>query len=224
MELESRQSFTNWVYKFGISSSLFLFLLMTAYPAAMSWYYGYWPSFRLLWPGYLATLLFMLPWWPSESIGYMSLMGPGALYMSFITGNVTNLRMPATVGTINALGIAPNTDECHTLAIIACGGSVLSATLIVAIGVIVAEPLKPVLSAKIFQPAFNFVIPALFGGLVAQTILKGARHVILFLIALAFCLFFCYCTKVPSSYYMLMTIIFSAVVHIVSYTRISKQR
>mgnify|MGYP000320280186 CR=1 FL=1 len=64
--------------------------------------------------GFVAVVLFMAPYLPSETIGYMSVMGPGALYLSYITGNVTNLRMPATIGTINALGIKPNTDECHS--------------------------------------------------------------------------------------------------------------
>ena len=97
---------------------------MTTFPIAVSAVYGLWPDFKLLWPGFIAVLLFMAPYWPAETIGYMSVMGPGALYMSYITGNVTNLRMPATIGTINSLGIKPNTDECHSMAVIACGASI----------------------------------------------------------------------------------------------------
>ena len=120
----------------------------------------------------------------------MSVMGPGALYMSYITGNVTNLRMPATVGTINSLGIKPNTDECHTMAIIACGASIITTVVIVALGVVIAAPLAPVLESPVIQPAFDYVVPALFGGLVAQTILKGKKQFLFFLAPLAICLFF----------------------------------
>ena len=52
--------------------------------------------------------------------------------MSYITGNVTNPECRATVGTINLLGIKPNTDECHTMAIIACGASIITTVVIVA--------------------------------------------------------------------------------------------
>ena len=90
-----------WIHRFGISSSLLLFVAMTAFPVAISFVYGIWPDFKALWPGFVAVILFMAPYWPAETIGYMSVMGPGALYMSYITGNVTNLRMPATIGTIN---------------------------------------------------------------------------------------------------------------------------
>ena len=192
-------------------------------PVAASLIYGIWPDFGELWPGFVAVVLFMAPYLPSETIGYMSVMGPGALYLSYITGNVTNLRMPATIGTINALGIKPNTDECHTLAIIACGASVITSIVIVALGVVVSGPLTPIIQAPVLQPAFDYVVPALFGGLVAQTVIKGKKEIFHYLIPLAVCLFFCYCTKVASAYYMLIVIAVSAVVAVMDYLKTEKK-
>lgn len=207
----------SWVHKFGILSSLLLFVAMTAFPVVISVVYGQWPDFRALWPGFVAVILFMAPFWPAETIGYMSVMGPGALYMSYITGNVTNLRMPATIGTINSLGIKPNTDECHTMAIIACGASIITTVVIVALGVVIAAPLAPVLQAPVLKPAFDYVVPALFGGLVAQTVMKGKKQFAYFLVPLAICLFFCYFTSMNSAYYMLIAIAASVVIYVLDY-------
>lgn len=217
--MKTTSNYQSWVHRFGIVSSLILLIAMTAFPIVASAIYGLWPDLGQLWPGFIAVILFMAPFWPAETIGYMSVMGPGALYMSYITGNVTNLRMPATVGTINSLGIKPNTDECHTLAIIACGASVITTVAVIAIGVVVAAPLEPVLNLPGIQPAFNYVVPALFGGLVAQTILKGKKQFLLYLIPLAVCLFFCYFTSVNSAYYMLIAIAISGAVHVLDYRR-----
>ena len=217
--MKTTSSYQSWVHRFGIVSSLILLIAMTAFPIVASAVYGLWPDLGQLWPGFIAVILFMAPFWPAETIGYMSVMGPGALYMSYITGNVTNLRMPATVGTINSLGIKPNTDECHTLAIIACGASVITTVAVIAIGVVIAAPLEPVLNLPAIQPAFNYVVPALFGGLVAQTILKGKKQFLLYLIPLAICLFFCYFTSVNSAYYMLIAIAISGIVHVLDYRR-----
>ena len=217
--MRTTSNYQSWVHRFGIVSSLILLIAMTAFPIVASAIYGLWPDLGQLWPGFIAVILFMAPFWPAETIGYMSGMGPGALYMSYITGNVTNLRMPATVGTINSLGIKPNTDECHTLAIIACGASVITTVAVIAIGVVVAAPLEPVLNLPAIQPAFNYVVPALFGGLVAQTILKGKKQFLLYLIPLAVCLFFCYFTSVNSAYYMLIAIAISGAVHVLDYRR-----
>lgn len=214
-----KEKYISWLHRFGITSNLLILAGMCALPIATSIIYDLWPNFNALWPAFVAVVLFMAPYLPAETIGYMSVMGPGALYMSYITGNVTNLRMPATVGTINALGIKPNTDECHTIAIIACGGSVITTVLIVAIGVVIATPLAPILELPTLQPAFDYVVPALFGGLVAQTIMKGKKDCIFFLIPLAICLFCCYFTNINSAVYMLLAIAASVGVYLIDYKK-----
>lgn len=217
--MESRALFNDWVHKFGISSSLILLVLMSAFPVLISLYYGVWPNMTELWPAFIAVILFMAPWWPAETVGYMSIMGPGALYMSYITGNVTNLRMPATVGTINSLELEPNSDACHTMAIIVCGASIITTVVIVGVGVIIAVPLRPVLELPVLQPAFQYVVPAIFGGLVAQTILKTTKSVAFFIVSVAVCLFFTYYTKLNSAYYMLLIIALSSTLYILDYKK-----
>lgn len=206
------EKYTKWIHNFGMGSSAVLLLLMVSFPVVVSVVYGVWPDFATLIPAIITMVLMLAPWWPAECFGYMTTMGPGALYMSYITGNVTNLRMPATVGTINSLGIEPNTDECHSMAMIACGASNITTIVLLVIGLLFSVPLRPVLNAEVLQPAFNFALPALFGGLVAQSILKGKKQVGLFLIPLAVCLLFCYFTTVNSAYYMLITVAVSALV------------
>ena len=210
--MDPRKQFTNWVYRFGITSSIVLFILMVAFPVTISAVYGVWPKFSEIWPACVALFLFMIPWFPGESLGCMPIMGPGALYMSYITGNVTNLRMPVTIGTMNALGLEANTDECHTMSIIACGASNITTVVVLFFGMLLAVPLSPVLNNEALQPAFNYALPALFGGLIAQTVLKRAKQTALFMIPLAVCLIFCYFTQVNSAYYMLITVAVSAAV------------
>ena len=212
-----RKQFEKWVHKFGISSSAILLILMLAFPVTISAVYGVWPNFAQIWPAILSVILFLAPWWPGETIGYMTTMGPGALYMSYITGNVTNLRMPATVGTINALEVEPNTDDCHTLAIVACGASNFTTIIILILGVLLSIPLQPVLTAPALQPAFNYAIPALFGGLTAQGIFKNKKSMIYAIPCMLVSLFFCYCTKVSAAYYLLIAIAVGVVCYLIDY-------
>lgn len=224
MQLQPRADFNKWVHRFGIGSSLILLLLMIGFPVAASAVYGLWPSLKLLWPGFIMVFLFVAPYWPAETIGYMPVMGPGAIYMSYITGNVTNLRMPSTVGTIQILGLQPNTDECHTMAIIACGASVLTTLGIILLGLGIAQPLAPILQHPALQPAYDYVIPALFGGLVAQGILKSKRDFILYLPPLAINLFFCFFTEMSHAYYMLIGLACAIFVAVVLYKRDKKAK
>ncbi len=206
----TRDQFNKWVHRFGMGSSAVLLLLMCSFPVAISAVYGVWPDFKTLIPAIITLTLMLAPWWPAECFGYMTTMGPGALYISYITGNVTNLRMPATVGTMNTLGLEPNSDECHTMAIIACGASNITTIVLLVLGLLFSVPLKPVLENEALQPAFNFALPALFGGLVAQSILKSKKQVALYLIPLVICLVFAYFTGVNAAYYMLITVAIGA--------------
>lgn len=209
----TRESFEKWVHRYGIATGVIVLGLMIAFPVTVSTIYGIWPNFGDIWPAIVTVVALLAPWWPGECIGYMTTMGPGALYLSYITGNVTNLRMPATVGTMNSLGIEPNTDECHTMAIIACGASNFVSIGILFLGLILSVPLQPVLNAEVLQPAYNFAIPALFGGMVAQSVLKTKKGFGLYLIPLAVCLFFCFFTTVNSAYYMLITVAVGALAY-----------
>lgn len=137
----TKEKFERWVHNFGMGSSFILLVLMVAFPVIISAVYGVWPDFAAITPAIVTVFMILAPYWPGECIGYMTTMGPGALYLSYITGNVTNLRMPATIGTMNSLGLQPNTDECHTMAIIACGASNFVTVGLLAIGLLLSVPL-----------------------------------------------------------------------------------
>lgn len=212
--METRESFNNWIHNFGRITTIILFALMCAVPIVASLLYNIWPSFVAIWPPMLAMILYLAPWWPAEYFAYMTTMGPGALYMSYSIGDVSNLRMPATIGTINILGIEPNSDLCHTMAIIACGSSVLVTIASATIAMVASVPLTPILSSPALTPGFNNMLPALFGGLVAQTVLtKKKKDFLLYLIPLAACLFLRYFTGIPTSYFLLISVIVGGIVY-----------
>ena len=68
--LMKSKGYHSWIHKFGILSSLFLFAAMTAFPIAASVIYGAWPDFKQLWPGFVAVILFMAPYWPLYVLHY----------------------------------------------------------------------------------------------------------------------------------------------------------
>ena len=97
-----KKQFQNWVLNFGQISSGVLLLLMLLFPVAVSVVFNLWPDPATMIPATITVVLLLAPWWPGECIGYMTTLGPGALYMSYITGNVSNLRVPATLGPISS--------------------------------------------------------------------------------------------------------------------------
>lgn len=224
MENQAREQWSRWVLRFGTWSNLFMLAAILSFPVGISLMTGVWPDFEQLMPAMIAVILFILPWAPGETIGFMPIMGPGPLYMSYVTGNITNLKLPATVGTINALGVEEGSDECHAISLIACGASSITVIAIVALGVLLAVPLQPLLEAPLLKPAFDYAVPAIFGGLVAQTIFKNKTDAVLYLVPLAMTLFLTYFTTVNSAYFMLIVIVASGALRVGYYLLREKRR
>ena len=217
------KKFRRWVHNFGSSTSLILFALMMLFPILISMIYDLWPTFASMFPGFISVTLMMAPWWPAETIGYMPIMGPGALYMSYITGNVTNLRMPVTVSVMNNLGLEPGSSECHTVAIIACGSSIIMSTIAVMVGLVFYKPLTPVMTSEFLAPGFNKVIPALLGGLNAQTVLKNSRSFLLFLLSLVINFTLGKLTGWNKAYIMMIAMALTVVIAYAEYSHQKKQ-
>ena len=120
-----------------------------------------WPAF---WKGALQVLPVYLPSCVVEFMIYVPMMGAGASYLGFITGNMVNLKIPCVV---NGRDICKPRDamEKEIVATLSVAASALVNTVVLAVGVLCLAPLTPVLQNPVLQPAFNQVIPALFGAL-----------------------------------------------------------
>ena len=70
--MKNNSDYQRWVHRFGISTSFALLAAMVGFPVTAGLVYGIWPDFHALWPGFVAVVLFMAPYLPSETIGYMS--------------------------------------------------------------------------------------------------------------------------------------------------------
>lgn len=197
---------------FGFISSIILTILMFGFPILCSTVTGEWPDFQLVWPAIFAAIMMLITWTPGEMISYMPVMGPGSLYCGFIAGNVTNLRMPATIGTCESLGVKPQTEESHCIAIYACAGSIFTTTICMMLGVAFSRMLTPVLEMPALQPAFNYVVPALFGSVVCSFITKSKKEFAKYLIPLAVALFFWYGQSVIGVQYWMLIVVFAGIV------------
>jgi hypothetical protein len=121
------------------------------------------------WHGLLLGLLATAPmYWAVavvETFTYIPMLGAGGSYLSFVTGNISNLKLPVALNALEQAGVKVNSDEGEVVSTIAIAVSSIVTTVIIIIGVVLITPLTPVLNAPVLAPAFAQIIPALFGGL-----------------------------------------------------------
>ena len=100
-----------------------------------------------------------------EVFTYVPMLGAGGAYLSFVTGNLTNLKVPCALNAMDKAGVSPTSEEGEIISTIAIAASSIVTTIIIALGVLLIVPLTPVLESPTLTPAFDNVLPALFGAL-----------------------------------------------------------
>jgi hypothetical protein len=110
-----------------------------------------------------------------ETFTYIPMLGAGGSYLAFVTGNISNLKLPCAINALEQAGVKANSDEGEVVSTIAIAASSIVTTLIIILGVILITPLTPVLEAPILAPAFAQLLPALFGGLGVVFVSRNAK-------------------------------------------------
>ncbi len=148
-------------------------LLMLMVPVAICVYYDAWPAFTHVLKGLLGVAPIFWTVGIIEVFTFTPMLGSGASYLAFITGNLTNLKVPCALNAMEAAKVKPGTEEGDVISTIAVASSAIVNTLILALGVLLLSYLRPVLKADILQPAFANILPALFGALAVVYISKN---------------------------------------------------
>ena len=134
-------------------------------PVAICVAFDAWPAFG----GVLKGLLGVAPiFWTVgviEVITYTPMLGVGGTYLSFVTGNLTALKAPAALTAMENAETKPGSEEGEVISTIAIATSSIVTTLILALGVFGLTLIAPVLDSPVLKPAFDNILPALFGGL-----------------------------------------------------------
>ena len=129
------------------------------------------------WKGVALGLLATAPmYWAVgavEVITFIPMLGAGGSYLSFVTGNISNLKLPCAINALENAGADPKSEEGEIISTIAIAVSSIVTTLIVALGVLLISPLTPVLENPVLSPAFDQMLPALFGALGVALISKS---------------------------------------------------
>ena len=101
----------------------------------------------------------------AEFLIYTPMLGSGGGYLAFITGNLINMKIPCAVTARDMVGVKSGTKENEIISTLSIATSSLVTILVLAVGVLALTPLQPLLQSPTLQPAFDNVVPALFGGM-----------------------------------------------------------
>ncbi len=163
--MKKNLSYIDSVHRDGTIWNLSMMALLFAFPIAVGLIFKATPDWRGLGMGLLATAPMYWAVGIVETITYVPMLGAGGSYLSFVTGNISNLKLPCALGALEQAGVKANSEEGEVVSTIAIAVSSIVTTIIIIIGVLLIAPLEPVLQSPALAPAFAQILPALFGGL-----------------------------------------------------------
>lgn len=148
-------------------------VVIMAVPAAICLYYDAWPEAAAVLKGLLGVAPIYWTVGVIEVITYTPMLGVGGTYLAFVTGNLTSLKAPSALNAMENAEVKPGSEEGEVISTIAIATCSIVTTLVLVLGVCLLSMLTPVLDSPVLAPAFDNILPALFGGLAVVYVSKN---------------------------------------------------
>ena len=175
MEKRPYDDYLRATHRLGRAVSVITLVLLLGAPFAIGAYLGAGPDLRAAARGFLSVGLVWTVSSVVEFLVYTPMLGAGGSYLAFITGNLINMKIPCAMNARDMVGAKSGTAENEIIATLSIATSSLVTILVLALGVLLLTPLRPVLEQEALQPAFANVVPALFGAMAWKYFRKDPR-------------------------------------------------
>lgn len=122
-----------------------------------------------------------------EALSYAPLLGTGGQYLTFITGNISNLKLPCALNSQAIAKVEDGSEEKEIVTTISIAVCSIVTTLVIVLGLI---PLA-IFQEKIVNallPISPYVVPAIFGGL---TCVLASRYLKIAAVPFVLCILIC---------------------------------
>ena len=173
--MKKNLSYIDSVHRDGTIWNISMMCLLMLFPLTVAFIFGTAPDWKALGMGLIATAPMYWAVGVIETITFVPMLGAGGSYLSFVTGNLSNLKLPCALNALEQNGVSAGSEEGEIISTIAIATSSIVTTLIIIIGVVCIVPLTPILEAPVLEPAFAQMLPALFGGLGVAFVSKNFK-------------------------------------------------
>ena len=174
-KIRTSEEYMNSVHRDGTVWNLIVMAILLAFPVIVGLIFQAFPDWAGLGKGLLAVAPMYWAVGAVEVVTFLPMLGAGGSYLSFVTGNISNLKLPCALNALESNEVSAQSEEGEIVSTIAIAVSSIVTTVIIIIGVLLIVPLTPVLESPVLKPAFDQLLPALFGALGLVFVSKNAK-------------------------------------------------
>lgn len=179
------EKYSETTHKIGKIASIAVLIMLVGAPFLISKYLGAYPDIKAAGKGFFSVGLIWMVSSVAEFLIYTPMLGSGGGYLAFITGNLINMKIPCAVNARDMVGAKSGTRENEIISTLSIATSSLVTILVLAVGVAALTPLRPLLQEPALQPAFDNVVPALFGAMAYKYYRKNMKIALIPLVVMS---------------------------------------
>lgn len=169
-------AFDNKINKLGRYTSILALIAMFSVPVIISIANGIEVNYAEVATVGSSLIAMFAPIAIVENISYYTIIGAGGVYLSCITGNIMNMKLPCALSGMQIAGAEPGSKQGDIISIICIAISSIVTAVILFLGMlVVGEFLSPLLSNPVLKPGFDNIMPALMGAVAVPMFLKNAK-------------------------------------------------
>lgn len=168
--------FSKETSRLGRIGILITIILLFMVPTVFGLYHDAMPTIGDFFTAGVGLFAIYIPIGISEVLIFSPLLGSSS-YITFITGNILNLKVPVANNAQELMDTTKGTEEADVITTLAIGVSSMVTILILSLGVLLFIPLGPIMENEAVRNAADYVLPALFGALIIS-VLKPTGDVI----------------------------------------------
>ena len=171
-----RTRFIPRAHRIGRTTLLVAMVLCLGPALYLSFVLGAFPGTGAILTGFLAIAAFVGIMWVVEPVSYFPVLGVCGTYMSFLSGNIGNMRMPVVISCQNAIDAEAGSRKAEVAAVIGIAISVLVNLVFLVALVLIGSALIDVLPAPVAQAVKDYTLPALYGAVLVMFMSSATRR------------------------------------------------
>jgi len=170
------REFSRPIHRVGSITCLLVVLAMFLPSAWLYLQYGVFPPMEALLKGMALALIYAAPFFIIEPISYYPTLGDAGTYMSFLTGNIANLRLPCAAVAQSVAGVEEGTRKGELIATVGIAISIWLSIIAVFVGAVATGWIISTFPESVQDAFKRFLLPAVFGAVFGQFALRGFKY------------------------------------------------
>jgi hypothetical protein len=157
------------MHALGRIGTLGAIVILIGIPTVLGMFFGQLPGPGTVLRAALPLLIIFVPTNLFEIISYTPILG-SSVYLTLITGEVLNIKLPVANNALNVMNAEPGSEESDIVSSIAVCTSTFVTLAVVSVGVMLSVPFQPLLSTQSVRTVSSNILPAMLGCLLVHTL------------------------------------------------------